>query len=49
MLSKLMNDWGDAEKKQSILIDVELKEYFKYIKHEFIEFKEVNNIYYDLL
>ena len=42
MLSKLMNDWGDAEKKQSILIDVELKEYFKYIKDEFIGFKEVN-------
>ena len=41
MLSKLMKDWGDAERKQSILIDVELKEYFRYIKNEFVEFKEV--------
>lgn len=41
MLSTLMNDWGESYKKQSILIDVELKEYFKYIKNEFIAFKEV--------
>ena len=41
MLSKLMNDWGESEKKQSILIDVELKEYFKYIKNEFISYKDV--------
>ena len=40
MLSKLMNDWGDAEKKQTVLIDRELKEYFRYIKNEFIAFKE---------
>ena len=43
MLSKLMNDWGDAEKKQSILVDVELKDYFRYIKNEFVEFKEVSH------
>jgi hypothetical protein len=42
MLSKLMNDWGESEKKQSLLIDVELKEYFKYIKNEFVAFKDVN-------
>ena len=41
MISKLMNDWGEAERKQSILIDVELKEYFKYIKNEFVAYKDV--------
>jgi len=41
MLSKLMNDWGEAEKKQTNLIDIELKEYFKYIKNEFVAFKDV--------
>ena len=41
MLSKLMNDWGESEKKQSILIDVELKEYFRYIKNEFVELREL--------
>lgn len=41
MLSKLMNDWGEAEKKQSMLINIELKEYFRYIKNEFVEFKDL--------
>ena len=36
-----MNDWGDAERKQALLIDIELKEYFRYIKNEFIAFKDV--------
>jgi hypothetical protein len=47
MISKLMNDWGEAERKQSILIDVELKEYFKYIKNEYVAFKDV--IYLEIL
>jgi hypothetical protein len=42
MLSKLMSDWGDSFRKQAILIDVELKEYFKYMKKEFVEMKDVN-------
>ena len=37
-----MTDWGDSNKEQSVLIDVELKEYFKYIKNEFVALKEVN-------
>jgi hypothetical protein len=36
-----MNDWGDAEKKESILTEVELKEYFKYIKNEFGALKDL--------
>ena len=40
MLSKLMNDWGDAERKQALLIDVELKEYFRYIN----ELSKIYNI-----
>ena len=42
MLCKLMNDWSDSFKKQAILIDVDLKEYFKYIKKEFVSIKDVN-------
>jgi hypothetical protein len=42
MLNRLMLDWGDSFKKQSVLIDLELKEYFKFIKNEFINLKEVN-------
>jgi hypothetical protein len=42
MLSKLMTDWSDSNQQQSVLIDIELKEYFKYIKNEFIALKEVN-------
>jgi hypothetical protein len=36
-----MSDWGEAEKKQTGLFDVELKEYFKFIRHEFVSFKDV--------
>lgn len=36
-----MNDWGEAERKQTVQFDIELKEYFKYIRHEFVAFKEV--------
>ena len=41
MLSKLLDEWGDSMKKQSSLLNEELKGYFKYIKNEFIAFKEV--------
>ena len=39
-----MNDWGDTNRKQAILIDVELKEHFKYIKNEFTALKDVDII-----
>ena len=41
MLSKLMNDWGEAERKQTVQFDIELREYFKYIRNELSSFKEV--------
>jgi hypothetical protein len=41
MLSKLMSDWGEAESKQTVLFKIELKEYFKFIRHEFVAFKDV--------
>ncbi len=41
MLSKLMMDWSDSFKKQSILIDVELKEYFRFIRNELLSIKDV--------
>jgi hypothetical protein len=42
MLGKLMTDWGDSYRNQSILIDTELKEYFKYIRNEYAAFREVD-------
>ena len=41
MLGKLMTDWGDSFRKQSLLIDTELKEYFKYIRNEFVALRDV--------
>ena len=49
MLSKLMLDWSDSFKKQSILIDVELKEYFRFIRNELLSMKDVYNIIISLL
>lgn len=42
MLTKLMNDWGQSFHKQRDLIDIELRQYFAYIKKEFVAFKDVN-------
>lgn len=36
-----MHDWSEAEKKQSILIDIDIKEYFKFVKKEFTSFKDL--------
>ncbi len=41
MLSKLMSSWGDSIQQQKKLLNEEVKGYFKYIKHEFISFKDV--------
>ena len=46
MLGKLNTDWGDSFRKQSLLIDTEFKEYFKYIRNEYVALKEVKcNLY----
>ena len=37
-----MNSWGDSMKQQTKLLNEEVKGYFKYIKHEFISFKDVS-------
>jgi hypothetical protein len=41
-----MNDWGDSYKTQSVLIDIEIKEHFKYIKNEFTALREVLILFY---
>ena len=35
ILSKLMSDWCDVEKKSALILNTEIKEYFRYIKNEF--------------
>jgi hypothetical protein len=44
MLSKLMSSWGDSIQQQKKLLNEEIKGYFKYIKHEFISFKDVKKL-----
>lgn len=41
VMSKLMQDWSDSEKRQSDLLTLEIKEYFRYIKKEFVSMKEL--------
>jgi hypothetical protein len=48
MLSKLMSSWGDSITEQKKLLNEELKGYFKYIKHEFISFKDVKITIYNI-
>jgi len=39
-----MNKWGDSFTKQADLMEVGMREYFKYIKKEFVSYKEVYRI-----
>lgn len=41
MLGKIMRDWGGSYTKQAKLIDLEIREYFSFIKKEFQSFKDV--------
>jgi hypothetical protein len=49
MISKLLSSWGESMDKQTDLLNVEMKSYFKYIKDEFISFKEVRIKFLTLL
>ena len=41
IMSKLMKGWADSEKRQVELLNLEIREYFKYIKNEFRAMKEL--------
>ena len=34
-LNKLMNDWSDIEKKTASILNIQIREHFRYIKNEF--------------
>lgn len=39
VLSKLMIDWGESQKKQSTIVALDIREYFKFLKNEFRSMK----------
>ena len=41
ILSKIMQDWSEANKRQKILMNEGIREYFRYIKNEFASLKEL--------
>lgn len=43
IMSKLMEDWAESEKRQASLINLDIREYFRYIKNEFRSMKELVN------
>ena len=40
-LSKLMNDWSEVEKKQSLILNIQLRENFRYCKKEYHSLEEL--------
>ena len=41
ILSKIMQDWSETNKRQKILMNECIREYFRYIKNEFISLKDL--------
>jgi hypothetical protein len=41
ILSKIMQDWSEANKHQKILVNEGIREYFRYIKNEYVSMKEL--------
>ena len=41
ILSKIMQDWSETNKRQKILMNEYIREYFRYIKNEFISLKDL--------
>ena len=41
ILSKIMKDWSETNKRQKILINEGIREYFRYIKNEFVALKDL--------
>jgi len=43
MLTTLMNKWSSSYSEQAKLMNLEMKEYFNYIRKEFASYQDVNN------
>ena len=43
VLSEMMKDWGNIQKIQSELININLREFFRYIKNEYKSFVDMTN------
>ena len=43
VLSEMMKDWGNIQKNQSELININLREFFRYIKNEYKSFVDMTN------
>lgn len=41
ILSKIMQDWSETNKRQKILVNEDIREYFRYIKNEFVSMKDL--------
>lgn len=39
VMTKLMNDWAESQKKQASLLSIDIREYFKFIKNEYRSIK----------
>lgn len=39
VMTKLMNDWAESQKKQASLVSIDIREYFKFIKNEYRSLK----------
>ena len=44
ILSKVMQSWSEAEKQQMEILNVDVREYFRYIKNEYHSMKELGDI-----
>ena len=43
IMSKLMDDWSEIQKTQTKVINVNIREYFRYVKNEFNGLKEMTD------
>jgi hypothetical protein len=46
-LAKFMEDWGKMQKEQIDLINIKIREYFRYIKYEYIAIRDFSKTYED--
>ena len=44
ILSKVMDNWAEAEKQQMEILNINVREYFRYIKNEYHSMKELSDI-----
>jgi hypothetical protein len=44
ILSKVMQNWSEAEKQQMDILNIDVREYFRYIKNEYHSMKELGDI-----